>query len=130
MVFYCPYFSINEFLLTLIMSFFHNVLFFVLIGVLIINAVIHYWNKYNLYEYLGSIPQLLKLNKVAKELLKYELFNELNREVSNSIKTIDKVRNRMSFLNYKLKSNWQRSSICSHHRDVQNTFFIRTPSFI
>ena len=41
-------------------------LFFLLIGVFIINMGVHYWNKRNLYQYTGTIPQLLTLNGVAK----------------------------------------------------------------
>ena len=78
-------------------------LLFVLVGVFIINIGIHFWNKRNLYQYFGSIPQLLRLNNVAKEFLKYEIFNEINQDVPNSIKVIDKVRNRMSFFKFEAK---------------------------
>ena len=47
--------------------------FFVLLGVMIINMGIHYWNKQNLFEYLGTIPQLLILTRVAKKLLKCKI---------------------------------------------------------
>jgi hypothetical protein len=78
-------------------------LFFVLIGVFIINMCIHYWNKRNLYQYIGTIPQLLRLNGVAKELLKYDLFDEISLDMPGSIATINKVRNRMSFFNLEVK---------------------------
>lgn len=78
-------------------------LLFVLVGVFIINIGIHFWNKRNLYQYFGSIPQLLRLNDVAKEFLKYEIFNEINKDVPNSIQVIDKVRNRMSFFKFEAK---------------------------
>jgi hypothetical protein len=63
--------------------------FYVLLGVIIINMAIHYWNKRNLYEYLGSIPQLLKLNMIAKELLKYKLLTQISPDLPESIKIID-----------------------------------------
>lgn len=77
--------------------------FFILLGVIIINMVIHYWNKRNLYEYLGSIPQLLKLNMIAKELLKYKLLTQISPDLTESIKIIDKVKNRMSFFKLEAK---------------------------
>ncbi|MDO9339838.1 MAG: DNA mismatch repair protein MutS [Bacteroidales bacterium] len=77
--------------------------FFVLLVVFIINMGIHYWNKRNLYEYLGSIPQLLKLNDVAKELIKYDIFTEISQDLPDSIRIIDKVRNRMSFFKMETK---------------------------
>lgn len=85
-------------LLSLILALFNPVMIFVSIGVFIINAGIHYWNKNNLYQYLGSIPQLLKMNEVAKEFLKTELFNEINQGVQGSVAVIDQIRNRMSFI--------------------------------
>ncbi len=87
-----------------------NTLFIlVLIGIFLINVGFHYWNKRNLYEYLGSIPQLLKLNGVAKELVKNNLFKTIYSDIPDSIKTIDKVRNRMIFfkLEAKLESDWE-----------------------
>jgi DNA mismatch repair ATPase MutS len=77
--------------------------FYVLLGVIIINMAIHYWNKRNLYEYLGSIPQLLKLNMIAKELLKYKLLTQISPDLPESIKIIDKVKNRMSFFKLEAK---------------------------
>ena len=90
-------------LLSLILLPFNPQLLFVLVGVFIINIGIHFWNKRNLYQYFGSIPQLLRLNDVAKEFLKYEIFNEINQDIPKSITVIDKVRNRMSFFKFEAK---------------------------
>jgi hypothetical protein len=70
--------------------------FFVLLGVMIINLGIHYWNKENLYEYLGTIPQLLILTRVAKKLLKFKILREINEDVPKSISSIEKIRSHMS----------------------------------
>jgi DNA mismatch repair ATPase MutS len=90
-------------LLSLLFLIFTLKFFLVLLGVFIINLVIHYWNKQNLYEYLGSIPQLLKLNGVAKELLNYNTLKNISPDLSESIKIIDKVKNLMSFFNLEVK---------------------------
>jgi len=76
---------------------------FILLPVIITNIAIHYWNKKNLNEYLSSVPQLLKLNEVAKELLKYEILKTVDPEITESVKTIDKVRNRMQFFKLEVK---------------------------
>lgn len=78
---------------------------FILIGVLIINIGIHWWNKRNLYEYVGSIPHLLMLNKVAKVLIKLDMFKDNAKDIKSSIKIIDKVKNRMSF--FKLETKFE-----------------------
>ncbi len=78
--------------------------FFVLLGLMIINMVIHYWNKKNLYEYLGTIPQLLILKKVAKELLKFKILTNISSDIPESISIIDRVRNRMEFFQIEMKA--------------------------
>ena len=92
-------------LFSLLMLFFNLQFFFVLLGVFIINIVVHYWNKKNLYQYLGSIPQLLKLHNIAQKLFKVESFKRISPNLQTSINKIKKVRNRMSFL--KLDANLQ-----------------------
>ena len=92
-------------LLSLIMLFFNPIMFFVLLGVFIINLVIHYWNKRNLYQYLGSIPRLLSLNAIAKKLFINDSLKEINPNLPASIKIIDKLLNRMSF--FKLEAKLQ-----------------------
>ena len=88
---------------TLIMSFFNPKMFLVLLVVFIINMVIHYWNKKNLYHYFGSIPQLLKLNGIARELFKNSTLKGINSNLIKSINIIDKVRNHMSFFDWEVK---------------------------
>lgn len=100
--FVIPVLSVTGLLCMLMLPFIPQ-FFFLLLGVIIINLVIHYWNKRNLYEYLGSIPQLLKLNIIAKELLKFKLLKQINSDLTDSIKTIDKVKNRMSFFKLEAK---------------------------
>ena len=71
-------------------------IFFVLLGVMIINMAIHYWNKENLFEYLGTIPQLLILTRIAKRLLKCKVLKDINEDVPSSISSIEKIRRHMS----------------------------------
>jgi len=71
--------------------------FFVLLGVMIINMGIHYWNKQNLYQYTGTIPQLLILTRVAKNLLKCKILKEIIEDVPESISRIEKIKRHMSF---------------------------------
>lgn len=83
-------------LMSILLLLFTPQFFFVLLGVMIINLGIHYWNKQNLYEYLGTIPQLLTLTLVAKKLLKCKILQEINEDVPESIRRIEKVKSHMS----------------------------------
>jgi len=49
-------------LVSLVLGFFNPIFFIVLLGIFCVNFVLHYWNKNNLVQYVGSIPQLLRLN--------------------------------------------------------------------
>lgn len=84
-------------LLSIIMLPFNPQLIFVLLGVFIVNLGIHYWNKRNLSQYLGPIPQLIRLNKIAIKLNKDKTFKDINPDLTNSTKIINQVQNRMSF---------------------------------
>ncbi len=91
--------------LSLIMLFFNPKFLLVLLAVFIANLGIHYWNKRNLYQYLGSIPQLLRLNSIARILFKDKNLKKLNPNLQKSIHIIDKVRNRMTF--FKMEAGFQ-----------------------
>jgi hypothetical protein len=100
--FIVPVLSFASFLSLLMLPFTPQFIF-VLLSLFIINITIHFWNKRNLYEYAGSIPQLLNLNRTAKELMKTGLLSGFDRDLPDSIKVIDRVRNRMSFFKLEAK---------------------------
>ena len=89
--------------LALLLSVFNPKMLFVVSGVFCINMVIHYWNKKNLYEYSVSIPQLLKLNGIARELFKNQGLKAIHPTLLNLVNVIDKVRTHMRFFNLDVK---------------------------
>lgn len=95
-------------LLLLIMLPLNLQMLFVFLGIFLVNIGIHYWNKRNLYKYLSSIPQLLRLNSIAKNLYKDQLLRDIDPELQNSILLINQVRNRMSF--FRLEAGLQNEA--------------------
>lgn len=89
--------------LSLILAFFNPVFFLVILGLSVINIVIHFLNKKNLFNYFGSIPQLSKLNGVAQELFKFHILKQLNPDLMKSAGVINKVSGRMSLFNLEVK---------------------------
>ena len=89
--------------LSFILAFFNPVFFLVILGLSIVNIVIHYRNKKNLFNYFSSIPQLSKLNGVAQELYKQDILKEINPNLMQSASVINKVNNRMSFFNLEVE---------------------------
>nr|WP_321453316.1 hypothetical protein [uncultured Carboxylicivirga sp.] len=67
----------------------------VLMGLIVFNLIIHYWNKKNLIHYTASIPQLIKLKDCAKQLFKYHALQSINKDLLQSTKVIDNIKNKM-----------------------------------
>lgn len=114
-------------LLSLLLLPFTPQFFFVLITVIIVNLGIHYWNKQNLYGYLVSVPQLLRLNSVAKELIKYDVFKTISSEFKESINIIDKVRNRMFLFKLESKLESEISMIFWSVLELVKALFLLEP---
>lgn len=77
--------------------------FLVLFAVFLINLGIHFWNKRNLYQYLGSLPQLLKLTKVASELYSQKDLRCINPDLPKSLRIMNSLKKRMFFFNFSAK---------------------------
>lgn len=90
----------------LVLTFLMPKTLFLLIGILIINLIVHYWNKRNIFVYTDSIPQLLKL---------YETVNGLNRltipdtpadsTVQKALKSIGSLKKRLFVFKLEAKNN-------------------------
>jgi len=89
----------------IILSIFKPLFFIGVIGVFVLNFVIHYWNKNNLAQYVNSIPQLLQLKKIASNLFSNSLLQKLSPDLLKSLKLINQVKRRMSF--FKLEAKLQ-----------------------
>ena len=114
-------------LLSLILASINSWTLFVLLGVFIINLGFHYWNKKNLYQYLGSIPQLLRLNSIAFKLHKDESFEKLNPDLLSSIKIINQVRNRMSFFRLEAKLQGDLETVFWGLLEIFKVLFLLEP---
>jgi len=62
----------------------------------LINMVVHYWNKKNLFQYIGSISELINLNNIASSLHNSDVFKEINPDLKKSIKSINKEKLKLS----------------------------------
>ncbi|AUC15510.1 DNA mismatch repair protein MutS [Tenacibaculum sp. SZ-18] len=114
-------------LASLILSFLNPIFFIVLLGVFCVNFVLHYWNKNNLFQYVGSIPQLLKLNNVASHLFTNPLFKKLDPDLTKSIKLINEVKNRMSFFSLEAKLQGEFEIIAWFIFEIFKTMFLLEP---
>jgi len=116
--------------LSFIMAFFNPVFFFVILGLSIINIVIHFWNKKNLNNYFSSIPQLSKLNGIAQELYKNDILKEINPNLMKSASVINKVSNRMSFFNLQVEIQSDQRILFWAMLELVKIVFLIEPLFL
>ncbi|UOX34052.1 DNA mismatch repair protein MutS [Flavobacterium sediminilitoris] len=114
-------------LVSLVLVFFNPIFFIVLLGVFCVNFVLHYWNKNNLVQYVGSIPQLLRLNNVASHLFTNPLLKKINPDLSKSIKLINEVKSRMSFFSLEAKLQGEFEIIVWFVFEIFKTMFLLEP---
>ena len=80
--------------LTALAAFFVPKVWVALIFLLGINFIVHYWNKNNILQYASSIPQLLILMRVSRELRK--LCKEQSPALNESIQNLDRMSLQLS----------------------------------
>ncbi len=78
-----------------VLAFFNLKFLSILIGVVVLNLVVHYWNKKNVMQYISAIPQLFLLCITAKELSKEQLAGM--PDVSKELQTILKLKGYFRF---------------------------------
>ena len=74
-----------------LLAFFYPQVLILLVVVLAINYVFHFWNKSNLFQYSETIPQLLILHQVANALRRRSAFAEQDDEVNQAIQRINRL---------------------------------------
>lgn len=80
-------------LLTLIGIFIYPKLIILFTGIVVANLVFHYWNKRNLWKYNGTLPDLIRLNSVATDLLKLD--QQPDERVEMAIPQLKKLNRQM-----------------------------------
>ena len=117
-------------LISIILIPFNLYMVFALSAVFVVNLVIHYWNKRNLYQYLYSIPQLLRLIKVARELYANETLKVLNLNLPNSLDITKKIKNRMSFFRMESKMENDIAALIWGFLELFKILFLIEPLFL
>ncbi|MEA5126602.1 MAG: DNA mismatch repair protein MutS [Proteiniphilum sp.] len=85
----------------LILTLFYSQIIIILIINFFISAFFHYWNKKNIYYYANSIPQLLPLLNAVR----YCLNNHFDEVVHNSLKSLERLKGRISLFSSESKSD-------------------------
>ncbi len=98
-----------------------------LLPVLIVNYGIHYWNKKNLFQYVSSIPQLLILKQVTRELLKQEKLGPPPDGIAQAVATLDKVSYSVSFLQMEARLQTEIGQLVEVVTELIKALFLLEP---
>ncbi len=101
--------------------------FFIFLLVFITNLVVHYMNKKILYQYTGSVPQLLRLYAVSRGLMKQAELEFSDKELEESVKAIEGVKNRMSYFQLEAKLDTDLASIAWAMLELVKIMFLLEP---
>lgn len=83
--------------------FFYPVFTLVFLGFLLLNGIIHYWNKNNILTYANTIPQLIKMNQVHKELMRFNVIANDHEKNQESSAELDKLTRLAVFFKWEAK---------------------------
>lgn len=109
------------------LSFFFPQFLIVLFSILAVNYFIHYWNKKNLYQYAGAIPELLKLNQIAKEIVKSKAPSAKGQELAQGIKAIDGLGKQTKFFKLEPKFKSEMELAAEHFVEMIKALFLVEP---
>lgn len=115
---------------TLLMTIVSFKTFPLLVVIFAINTWIHIWNKKNLYEYLSSLPQLLKLNDVAKSFIRTDIGKEINPDIYQSTGIIDKIKHHLSLFALETKLQGDLQQAIWFIAELLKTLFLIEPLFL
>ncbi len=97
-------------ILTIIGIFINPIFLFPYIIFFIASLVIHYYNKRNVYTYLGLLPELIRMNRLARKLFNIKDLQKINPALEKSLKYVDSVGFRLSFFDI---GPWLESDLAS-----------------
>ncbi|WP_461115438.1 MutS-related protein [Spirosoma jeollabukense] len=98
-----------------------------LLPLLAVNFSIHYWNKNNLYQYAGSIPQLARMNQVAKQFRQHEALESLFPDITPSIEAIERLGPQMSLFKLEAKLQSEVGLVAEYALELIKALFLIEP---
>ena len=96
--------------LTLVLSFKFPVFWLVLVAILAINYLIHYWNKNNMTQHSNAVSQLLALKRVANKILHCGIPLKNEEELRVAIEALRGIKRKAVI--FKLE-DWAQSQLIS-----------------
>jgi hypothetical protein len=112
---------------SVILSFIFPQFLIVLFVLLAVNFGFHYWNKNNLYKYGSSIPQLLRMNGLAKQILTSPPFRNEKTSLFDSVKMLDRMSLSMSIFRLEAKLQSEIGMFVEYLLELIKALFLIEP---
>ena len=116
-------------LTTVFLSFIYPIFLILLIPILGINFIFHFWNKKNILSYSNSIPQLLNLNRVALNIIKSGLSFNNEDLVKKSVLSINKSTKSAIFFKMEADLSSDAGQLAEFILELIKVLFLLEPIF-
>jgi len=114
----------------LALAFFMPWLFIVLLGLFAANSLIHFWNKGNIFQYSSSLPQLIILNNVSRELSKHTALTVGKAEIFQSISDVHSICKKMSIFKLEATLKDDMTMVADSIFEFMKILFLLEPIFL
>lgn len=95
---------------------------------ILVNTGIHYAYKPKSFDYVYSVPQLIKLWKTAEQLCRFPELNELAKEIPDALETLRPIRKAALFLRIENLLQSDMATLAYFCTELLHIFFLTEPS--
>lgn len=110
---------------TILLAIFFPVMWIIMMFVLLLNFIIHYWNKQNILQYSSSLPQLLRMLDTCKKLRK--LTKNDSYEVRVAVDNLEKLRGKIVIFRFNPGLNSDIGEIADYLLEILRALFLIEP---
>lgn len=114
-------------ILTAVGAFFVHILLIPLTILLVVNVLIHYWNKRNLFQYAAQLIQLMILTKVVRSFSGEKELEPLFKEVEPSLRKLESLGIRMSIFKFQARLETEIGYLVEYVFELLKSFFLLEP---
>jgi len=94
---------------------------------LVVNFIIHYWNRFKFNQYSGAILQLIILKDVARKIMKWPILLDDVGDMKRAIKTIQNIGFQLSVFKLEAKLQSEIGQMIEFLIDIVKAIFLIEP---
>lgn len=103
----------------------HNALFiFLLIAAIIVNFVLHYQNKKNIYQFYYSVPQIVRMLKQTEEMVTNPLLLSVDPNIKQHLAELKTLKSQLRFFKLSIRMDSDIAILAYCVTELFNIFFL------